>query len=56
MFFVFLEVFPGSNTRGAGLVAVGNLALAVRMAKTLSNQGVDYEGWYFDSTTWTKVA
>lgn len=55
MYFVFLEVFPGTNTRGAGLTAVGNLELAVRIAKEWSDQGTDFEAWYFDSTTWNKV-
>ena len=55
MFFVFLEVFPGANTRGAGLTSVGNLDLAVRMAKSWSNLGTDHEAWYFDSNEWHQV-
>lgn len=55
MYYVVLEVFPGSNTRGSGVAQVGNRTLAKNMATQWASQGTDYQAWWWDGSTWNEA-
>jgi len=50
----FIQIIDGKRKTSYCNSRACNICNRIRMAKTWSNQAVDYEGWNFDSTTWTK--